>query len=197
MIVWECRRITGIFSLRDVFVLIRAQRIVPLHIIQEGKVMKVEFDVNMTAGKMYDYMLRHTFTSFSGIVGELLGILLVAGFFTSGKWLYLIGGVVVVFYQPVALYVRAKRQVKNNEVFRQPLHYVLDDNGITVSSGENSDNLEWKKMYRAVSTLRSIVVYTTLINACIFPKEDLGDKKDEVIKMIYTHMDPKQVNIKG
>lgn len=159
--------------------------------------MKIEFDVTMTAGKMYDYMLRHTFTSFSGIVGEFLGFLLIAGFFVSGKWLYLAGGVVVVLYQPVSLYVRSRRQVKNNEVFKQPLHYILDEKGITVASGENSDSLEWSKMYRAVSTMRSIIVYTTLINACIFPKEDLGDKKDEVIRMICTHMNPKQVNIKG
>lgn len=159
--------------------------------------MKIEFDVKMTTNKMYDYMLRHTFTSFSGIVGEMLGILLVVGFFVTGKWLYLPAGIVVVFYQPVSLYMRSKKQVVSNEVFKTPLHYVLDDKGITVSSGENTDSLEWDKMYRAVSTMRSIVLYTTRVNACIFPKEDLGDQKDDVIKMICTHMDPKQVNIKG
>ena len=46
--------------------------------------MKAEFDVNMTTGKMYDYMLRHTFTSFAGVVGEVLGIVLVVGFFVTG-----------------------------------------------------------------------------------------------------------------
>ena len=159
--------------------------------------MKIEFDVKMTTNKMYDYMLRHTFTSFAGIVGELLGILMIVGFFVTGKWLYLPAGIVVVLYQPVSLYMRSKKQVASNEVFKTPLHYVLDDKGITVSSGENTDSLEWDKMYRAVSTMRSIVIYTTRVNACIFPKEDLGDQKDEVIKMICTHMDPKQVNIKG
>ena len=162
--------------------------------------MKIEFDVNMTAGKMYDYMLRHTLTSFSGIIGEVLGVVITAGFFTIDeprKWLYLIFGLLVLFYQPVALYVRAKKQVSSNEVFKQPLHYVLDEKGITVQSGENADSLEWDKMYKAVSTMKSIILYTTRINACIFPKEDLGMKKDDVIKMICTHMDPKQVNIKG
>ena len=162
--------------------------------------MKLEFDVNMTTGKMYDYMLRHTFTSFAGIVGEMLGLLLIAGFFTtdeSRKWLYLIFGIVVVLYQPVALYIRSKKQVTSNDVFKQPLHYIMDDKGITVQSGENADSLEWNKMYKAVSTMRSIIIYTTRVNACIFPKEDMGELKDDVIKMICTHMDPKQVNIKG
>jgi len=158
--------------------------------------MKAEFDVNMTTGKMYDYMLRHTFTSFAGVVGEVLGIVLVVGFFVTGQWLYLIAGVLCVVYQPVALYMRARRQVNSNEVFKTPLHYTLDDEGITVKSGDNTDSLPWEKMYKAVSTNRSIILYTGRVNACIFPKDDMGDRKDEVIRIISTHMDPKQVNIR-
>ncbi len=158
--------------------------------------MKAEFDVNMTTGKMYDYMLRHTFTSFAGVVGEVLGIVLVVGFFMTGQWLYLIAGVVCVVYQPVALYMRARRQVNSNEVFKAPLHYTLDDEGITVKSGDNTDSLPWEKMYKAVSTNRSVILYTGRVNACIFPKDDMGDRKDDVIRIISTHMDPKQVNIR-
>lgn len=158
--------------------------------------MSVEFDVKMTTGKMYDYMLRHTFTSFAGIVGELLGVVLVIGFFAYGQWLYLLAGIVCVFYQPVALYLRARRQVSTNAVFSSPLHYRLDDAGITVTSGEDTDSMGWDKMYKAVSTSRSVIVYTNRINACIFPKDDMGDKKDAAIALISSHMDPKQVNIR-
>ena len=158
--------------------------------------MKVEFDVNMTTGKMYDYMLRHTFTSFAGIVGELLGFVLVAGFFVTNEWLYLAAGILCVFYQPVALYIRSKRQVEKNEIFSQPLHYTVDDEGISVKAGDNTDSLTWDKMYKAVSTTRSVILYTGIVNACIFPKEDMGAVKDDVIRLISTHMDAKQVNIR-
>lgn len=158
--------------------------------------MKLEFDVNMTTTKMYDYMLRHTFTSFAGIVGEALGVILVAGFIVTGKWLYIIAGVICLFYQPIALFYRSKLQVSKNEVFQKPLHYILNETGITVQSGENEDSMAWERMYKAVSTNRSIILYTNKYNACIFPKDDLGNQKDDVIKMISTHMDPKQVNIK-
>ena len=83
-----------------------------------------------------------------------------------------------------------------NEAFKDLLHYRVDDKGITVTSGENSESLEWSRMYRAVSTSRSVILYTNRVNACIFPKEDMGDKKDDVIRIISTHMDPKQVNIR-
>ncbi len=158
--------------------------------------MSAEFDVTMTTGKMYDYMLRHTFTSFSGIVGELLGVVLVAGFFVYGQWLFLAVGIICVVYQPAALYLRSKRQVQHNEVFKEPLHYKVDDNGITVESGEDSDSIPWDGIYKVVSTSRSVIVYTGRVNACIFPKEDMGTARDTVIRLISTHMDPKQVNIR-
>ncbi|MBQ6320155.1 MAG: YcxB family protein [Lachnospiraceae bacterium] len=158
--------------------------------------MSAEFDVKMTTGKMYDYMLRHTFTSFAGIVGELLGIVLVAGAFVYKQWIYIIFGMICILYQPVALYFRAKRQVTGNEVFKDPLHYIVNDNGITVRSGDNTDSLTWDKIYKVVSTSRSVIVYTGRVNACIFPKEDMGPVKDTVIQIISTHLDPKQVNIR-
>ena len=52
--------------------------------------MQIEFDVKMTTGKMYDYMLYHMFTSFQGILGEAIGVMLVAAFVASGKWVYLV-----------------------------------------------------------------------------------------------------------
>ena len=52
-------------------------------------------------------------------------------------------------------------------------------------------------MVKAVSTVNSIIVYTTKTNACIFPKKDLGEQKDKVIEMISTHMPPKKVKIRG
>ena len=158
--------------------------------------MKIEFDVKMTTSKMYDYMLYHTFRSFSGIMGEVVGIMLIACYFAAKKPLYLIAGIIVVLYLPVALYMNAKKQVSLNPVFKIPLHYSLDEEGITVTSGENSDSQKWSDMYKAVSSGKSIIIYTNKINACIFPKADLGDKLPDVIKMISTHMDPKRVVIR-
>lgn len=158
--------------------------------------MSIEFDVQMTTSKMYDYMLKHNMTSFSGILGEFIGILLIAAYFIYGKWMYLLCGVIIVLYMPVSLYIKSANQVKLNPVFEKPLHYIIDDNGITVVSGDDRDSLPWDQMYKATSTTSSVILYTNRINACIFPKSDLGGNKDEVIKMISTHMDPRKVNIR-
>lgn len=158
--------------------------------------MKIEFDVKMTTSKMYDYMLYHTFRSFAGIMGEVVGIMLVACFFAAHKPLYLIAGIIVVFYLPISLYINAKKQVMLNPVFKETLHYTLDEEGISITVGENSDAQKWTDMHKAVSTGKSLIIYTNKINACIFPKEDLGEKLPDVIRMISTHMDPKRVTIR-
>jgi len=158
--------------------------------------MKIEFDVKMTTSKMYDYMLYHTFRSFAGIMGEVVGIMLIACFFAAHKPLYLIAGIIDVFYLPISLYINAKKQVMLNPVFKETLHYTLDEEGISITVGENSDAQKWTDMHKAVSTGKSLIIYTNKINACIFPKEDLGEKLPDVIRMISTHMDPKRVTIR-
>lgn len=158
--------------------------------------MEVEFDVKINAGVLFDYMLHHTYTGSAGILGSAVGALGVVAFFMNGYPLYLILGVIILFYQPVSLYLRAKKQALN-PVFKEPLHYKMTEEGVTVSQGETEQFQRWEDMYRAVSTGRSIILYTNRINASIFPRTDLGQKQTEVIAMISTHMPPKKVNIRG
>lgn len=158
--------------------------------------MEVEFDVKINAGVLYDYMLHHTYSGSAGILGSAVGALGIVAFFMNGYPLYLILGVIILFYQPVSLYLRAKKQALN-PVFKQPLHYKMTEEGVTVSQGETEQFQKWEDMFKAVSTGRSIILYTSRVNASIFPRTDLGQQQAEVIAMISTHMPPKKVNIRG
>ena len=81
--------------------------------------------------------------------------------------------------------------------FKKPLHYKLDKEGITVSQDDTEEKQEWAQMYKAVSTGKSIIVYTSRVNASIFPKKDLGENKAKVIEIISTHMPPSKVKIRN
>ena len=85
----------------------------------------------------------------------------------------------------------------SNPSFSKPLHYVLDDTGITVSQDGASEHQDWNQMVKAVSTGRSIIVYTSRMNATILPKKQMGDSKEAVIAMISTHMPPNKVKIRS
>lgn len=158
--------------------------------------MKVEFDVKITAADLYDYMLSHTYSSFSGLFGSIVGALFIVMYFSVGYFLYLFAGVVILLYIPCSLFMRAHKQVALNEAFKKPLHYVLTDEGVTVSQGENEMFQEWDVVYKAKSTNRSLLVYTSKVNAWIFPKKDLGKDKEAVIQLISAHVAPDKVKIK-
>ncbi len=154
------------------------------------------FDVKVTAGVLYDYLLFHTYTSFSGMLGTLVGVMLIMAFISTKYAIYLIAGIVLIAYLPGALFLRAMQQVQNTPAFRQPLHYRMTDEGVSVSQGENEEQQSWDSCVKAVSTGRSIILYTSRTTASIFPKKDLGDRKEALIQMISTHMPPKKVRIR-
>lgn len=156
----------------------------------------VELDIMIGSGDLYDYNLRHAYNSAAGLMGSILGAIMVIVGAASGTWIYIIGGILLLVYLPWTLFIKSKQQALSNPVFKEPLHYVLDDNGITISQGEVNTTQSWDDMVKAVSTSRSIIVYTSRVNATILPKSQLGDRKAAVIEVISTHMPPDKVKIR-
>lgn len=157
----------------------------------------VELDVKIEAGDLYDYMLMHTYNSAAGIMGTAFGAVLILLAVGTQRWAFIALGAVVILYLPWTLFVRSRRQVLSNPSFQKPLHYVLDEKGLAISQGEDSVQYLWEEMHKAVSTGRSIILYTSRVNATLFPKRQMEDKKTDVIEMIATHMPPNKVKIRS
>lgn len=159
--------------------------------------MEFEFDVKMTSSALYDYNMHHAYTSALGLLGTAVGILLLIGYSQNTSYLaMLVAGLIIIFYMPVTLFTRAKKQMLLNPAFKNAIHYKMSDAGVTVSNGEEEMTLEWESMYKAYSTNQSIILATSKINAWIFPKKDLGEDKYKLIEMISTHMSPDKIRIK-
>lgn len=156
----------------------------------------LEFDVKIEAGDLYDYMLRHSYNSASGVIGSCFGALLAVLAFLTGQWLYLVFGLIILLYLPWTLFLRSRRQALTNAGFQQPLHYKLDEEGLTISQNGESATCPWGEMHKAVSTGRSIILYTSPASATIFPRRQLENKCGAVIEMISTHMPPAKVKIR-
>lgn len=159
--------------------------------------MEIEFDVKITTNILYDYMLQHTYSRLPGLMGTLVGVLMLFLFAANRQPLILIIALVILLYLPWTLFLKAASQAKATPAFQKPLHYRLSDEGIEVSQDETTEQMAWEGMVKAISTPKSIVVYTTAVNACIFPKSDLGDRKYKVIEIISTHMSSKKVKIRA
>ena len=157
----------------------------------------VETEIQITAADLYDYFLMHTYNSSSGIIGSTAGALFIVAAVLTQRWPLLIAGAIILLYLPITLHTKSKLQWSANEAFQKPLHYVLDENGVTVSQGEVKESQSWDDMVKAVSTTRSIILYTSGRNASIFPKRQLGDQQAALIEIISTHMPPNRVKIKS
>lgn len=155
-----------------------------------------ELDVHMNVSILYDYMLRHTYTSLQGLIATILGVMCILFFAKGAGVIYLVAGIIIIAYLPWNLFLSAKRQALNNEAFKKPLHYMFTDEGIYVSQGDALEMQKWSSMYQAVATARSIIVYTSRVNACVFPRADLGNDTTVLLEIICRHMDPKKVKIR-
>ena len=165
--------------------------------------MSVKFTVKMTEEYMYDFFLYNTYTSISGILGPVLGVIAlmmaVNSYMNSGFTAAMPGLLVAILFlviSPVQLKSRAKMQVQQSEMFKKPLEYEFNDAGVTVRQDELEAVNEWCDFAKAVSTQKSVILYLNRVRALIFPKECMGEQYEEVLKMIHTHMPPAKVKIR-
>ncbi len=156
----------------------------------------LELDVKIEAKDLYDYMVAHTYSKPINILASCFGAFMIIVGMMNKHWVFVIGGVVLLLYLPWTLFLKSRQQVVNNPVFKETMHYVLDDKGITISQGEQTQSQEWGNMYKAISTNKSIIVYTSPVNATIFPRRALGDNVTQCIQIICTHMPPAKVKIR-
>jgi len=165
--------------------------------------MSVKFEVKMTTKIMNDFMLYHNYTQLSGIVGAMLGVVgLWIGIknISGGNSQTAIAGFAIAFlfllWTPMNTKRMAKRQVENTPMFQKPLEYELHEEGVTIRQEDAQALNKWEDIAKAVSTNNSIILYITRVRAIIFPKSSMGDKYEDVIKMISTHMPPAKVKIR-
>ncbi len=156
----------------------------------------IECDVKIGKADLYDYNLKYTYGKFINILAEIVGFVAVVYGIYGGNYPLAVIGAIVVVYLPVTLWIRSAQVAALSPAFKNPLHYRLDDEGLTVSQGENEETISWNDCVKAVSTTRSVLVFTSRTGATIFPRNQLGDKMPLIIQCISQNMSSDKVNIK-
>lgn len=157
--------------------------------------MEMELDVQITKRDLYDYQLYHAYTSPSGLFGTIVGCLFVVGFINTGTPLYLVIGAFIILYFPWTLHIRAASQAQS-PVFRKPLHYKLSEEGLEISTEEEKQLVAWESITKASATGKTIMLYTSKVNAFLFPKRVLGERSGEFVKVVSRYVAPEKMKIK-
>ena len=157
----------------------------------------VEVEVSLTPGDLYDFNLKHSYSNLAGILSTAVGLVGVAYGIYAKYWILAIVGAILVAYTPLVLLFRSHQTFNLSPAMKKPLKYTFDDTGLTVSQGENSTTFEWKDIVKAVSTGRSIIIYTTRYNATIVPRSQAGEKLPLIIQAISSGLDPRKNRIRN
>lgn len=144
--------------------------------------MQVEFEIRLKPEDLYRFNMYQMYTGIHGWISIVLGVLMfVLTVRTYGTvemtytLLYVVFGVLFLFYAPVTLKLRSRQSIAASEELSKPLHYVVDADGFKVSQGEASAELAWNQIYKMVATKRNVLVYSSRKNAYVIPREQLGE----------------------
>ena len=148
----------------------------------------MEFEVKMTAGILYHYLVRQYYKSISGIVGIAFGLVLIGSYFYRNNYWLIVAGIIVILYPPWSFFTKSKRQMLLNPAFKKPIHYHIDDEGVKVTQGADTVLVAWDLLFKVAVTKKSILVFTSPVNAWILPFQCMGDHKERLLEMIRENM---------
>ena len=82
-------------------------------------------------------------------------------------------------------------------MFQKPLHYRMSEEGLEISAGEEKQLVPWESITKASSTGKTILLYTSKVNAFLFPKRELGERSAELVQLISRYVSPDKVKIRA
>ena len=169
-----------------------------------GTIMKTEFDITLQQKDLYRFSMQHAYRGSQGIISLMLAaVCLFVAVKTSGSaeitdtLLYAAFGILFLFYLPVHLYLRAKKQMLSSEALRNTLHYVIDAEGIHASQKEETADLSWEMVYKIRSASKHVLIYSSRVNAYIIPRRQLtGEDYDCMRQLALDHLPKYRVSMK-
>ncbi len=152
---------------------------------------KVEVSVQMKTSYMFDFLYWHSYHGISGIVNyafSFAGIAALLAGFGNGKAgvtaMLVVLALLFTVINPLLLLYKAAKQVKKSPMFQNPLQYVFQSSGFTVSQGESSDSAGWESVVLIRETGKNIVLYLGAANALVLPKKELGEQQSALKQLI-------------
>lgn len=148
--------------------------------------------VKMKNEFIYDLLLFHTYSKFSGFLVNVLGLsVIITGGLLLGvdkiqvkqAIMYVFAGILFLSYTPFTLKRRAKQMIKAPQ-YHSEIIYEFNEDGINEEILGKINIYNWHQIEKAISTPKDIAFYVGKEDALILPKESFGDNFLPVMKLI-------------
>lgn len=164
----------------------------------------MEFKTRIKTNELFQFLIRHSYAGISGKIGLIISIaaavLFIKGlpdFAGNETKMFVLAFLALLFtvINPVMLYTRAKKQSLTNPAYKDEMAYQMDEEGIKLMIGEQEGGIPWDKIIKIVETGSLYILYTTRINAFLWPKKDMGTKEKEIMDYVIGHLDTNRVQL--
>lgn len=160
----------------------------------------MDINVQLTEKDLFSFHLYHSYHRVQTWLFTVLGVVIAAASFTTYNkveimytLLYLVCGLIFVFYTPLHLRTSAKLAFQGNSPLTKAMRYHFDEQGVSVAfaDGETTEeegvanSITWNLIYKVVRTKKALYLYTTPKNASILPLSQVGPQEkalDELLK---------------
>ncbi len=167
--------------------------------------MEVKVEVKLTKKEMFNFLLRHNYTTFGGICGIVLSIGALVMFFlnlgnekmsVSYKVALIAVALLFTVVQPIMLYFKAATQIKNSDAINKPMVYEFNKTGVTITQGEDSVTNKYEDITKVISTKVSVIIYVSKYRAFIIPKASIGEDFETLKDLLVANVKARTVTVK-
>jgi hypothetical protein len=169
--------------------------------------MPLTFKAKVQADDWFRFNMRHNYTSFSGILSVVVGLLLyVAAFMARERFgtenivLFFLLDTMFLLYTPIRLKARSKLVTAEGAPLADTYTYTLGEEAIEVeanaaaSEEENRAVLPYNLIYKAILTKQGLYIYSSRVNAYIIPRRDIESQVDEICDILRKKLQSYQLN---
>ena len=159
--------------------------------------MELKIEVTTTMPDLFDYRLFRRYTSLSGIMITMMGILIMMNAFISKNLLFAAIGMLLIIVLPILEYNKLKKQVTQKHSMIKPIRYCMNQQGIEcIDSDNTSKSIHWNQVVKAGSTRSIFFLQLMDGETIVLPRREVMNYLGEVIGMISKNISPEKVKIK-
>ncbi len=157
-------------------------------------VTEKRFQIQMTKEALTGFMVTSYYSRLGGIFSILLGL---AGVVMAVREIffrdhtdipslaaYVIIALFCLLVNPLTLRARAKKQMETSPSYQSPIEYTLHPEYLEVCQGEEHLEVGWELIYKIKMNKSMVAIYTSKINAFVWPLSELGDEKASILSRV-------------
>lgn len=143
----------------------------------------VNVEIKMDAKILFSYMISNSWLNRSGLLKWVVTVIalclmiyyIILGNMGTSVFLLALILVMNLVLQPLTYFFSAQKQVIQNQNFKHPIKYSIDNSGVHVDQNAGKGTITWPMLFKVIETRKLFLFYLSSNQALIIPKSFMED----------------------